>query len=128
MAIAAQNLAPAPTGSPSLSPASGGVMGPGDWQEPFVVGTASIPGDGATLAAVVNWIDGTATLPFTPSSVIVFAAKPAAVNPDTLGVLQVEGSAVAPRVTAITTTSFTVNFTTAPANAKFFNILIVAYK
>lgn len=127
MAIAAQNLAMLP-GLGALSAASAGASGPGDAQEPFVVGVVSIPGDGATNAAVVNWIDGTATLPFIPRAVLAFLAAPPAANPDTAGILQVEGSSVAPRVTSITATSATVNTTTPIASGKFMNVLLVAYK
>lgn len=124
MAITAQNLAPLPAGAPTLSPASAGVSGPGDWQEPFVVGTVTFTGDAATTAAVVNWIDGVATLPFTPSGVLVFLIG----GTDTAGILRVEGAATGtPRVTSITTTSFTVNYSTAPGAATS-KLLIMAYR
>jgi hypothetical protein len=126
MAITAQNLAPLPAGAPTLSPASAGVSGPGDWQEPFVVGTVTFTGDGATTAAVCNWIDGVATLPFTPTCVTVFLTNG---GNDTAGILKVEGNATAPpRVSAITTTSFTVNYSTAIANSGTSKLLVIAYK
>lgn len=126
MAITAQNLAPLPVGASSLSPASAGISGPGDAQEPFVVGTVTFTGDGATTAAVVNWIDGTATLPFTPAAVLVFLAQGGS---DTAGILKVEGNAVSPaRVTSLGTTTFTVNYSTAIANAATSKLLIMAFK
>src|SRR5437879_5846746 len=124
MAIPAVSIAPLPSGAPSLGVGQP-AQGPGDAQEPFVVGLATITGDGATLAAVVNWVDGTLALPFIPSSVLAFQAPGGCTA---AGVLQVEGSYAAPRVTAITATSCTVNFTTAVTNAATAKILIIAFK
>lgn len=126
MAITAQSLTPLPVGAPSLSPAGASVSGPGDAQEPFVVGTVTFTGDGATTAAVVNWIDGTNTIPFTPACVLVFLTNG---GNDTAGILKVEGNATAPpRVSAIGTTTFTVNYSTAIANAATSKLLIMAFK
>src|SRR5262249_15608495 len=121
MAIAAQNFAPLPVGAPSLS--QGTTVQAAVTVEPFAAGTATITGDGATTAAVINWIDGVQALSFTPVAVLVFLAPGGS---DTTGVLKVEGSTTSPqRVTSLGATSFTVNFSTAPANAATVKLLFI---
>jgi len=114
-----------PTGAPSLGPAGQIVWGPGDVQEPAFVANVTFTGDGSTKAGVVNWIDGTQALPFTPSCVLVFLTNG---GTDGTGILAVEGSAVSPRVTGITASTATVNWTTAVANTRTSQLLLIAYK
>lgn len=120
MAITAQTPSVLPTGAPSLGPAGAICSGPGDVQEPAFVATVTFTGDGATTAAVVNWIDGTQTLPFTPSAVICDIVG----GNDTVGVLRSAGGTVS----AVTATSATVNYSTAIASASTSKVLLVAYK
>jgi len=77
-------------------------------------GQVTFVGDGATTAAVINWIDGTQTPFWTPG-------PPTAVAPKIV-IAQMNGGTVATSisivsVTSITSTSATVNFSAAPANA-----------
>ena len=126
MAIIAQTPSVLPAGAPALGPAGNIVFGPGDVQEPAFVGTVTFTGDGATTAAVVNWIDGTQTLPFTPSAVLVFLAPGGS---DTAGILKAEGNATnPPRVSSITNVSCTINYSTAIANTSTSKLLLVVYK
>jgi len=131
MAITAQVPTILPAGAPALGQAGQIVWGPGDVQEPAFVGYAIFTGDGSTTSANVNWIDGTKTIPFTPSAVLAFglaATGSANSGNDTAGVLYVEGSAVHPRVSGITNAICTLNFSTAIANTSTFGVLLVVYK
>jgi hypothetical protein len=125
MAITAQALTLTGSGgSPTaLTPAGQIAWSFGDVQQPAFVGTVTFTGDTSTTAAVINWIDGTQTIPFTPSAVLVFLIG----GTDTAGVLRVEGSAVNPRVTSITNVSATVNYSTAPGAATS-KLLVIVYK
>ena len=127
MAITAQAALqlPALTG---LSPSGQIVWGPGDVQLPAVVGQVTFTGDGSTTAAVINWIDGTLTLPFTPRVVRITLVNGSAAGTDTTGVLRAEGSASSPRVSSITSTSATVNYSTAIASAATSVLLIELFK
>lgn len=69
MAITAQNasyLTSAPVANGSGILAFGGSSN----LEVSYIGKATFTGDGATTTATLNYIDGTAALPFTPSAVI----------------------------------------------------------
>ena len=88
--------------------------------EPFAAGIATITGDGATTAAVINWIDGTLALSFTPSAVLVAIIPGGA---DAAGVLRSAGGTVS----ALGATSFTVNFSTAPTAATV-KLLFLAFR
>jgi hypothetical protein len=69
-------------------------------------GYATFTGDGSSTTAVFNWIDGTETLPFTPSAVFVSRAG----GTDTAaGVPYIDA-------TGFDDTTCSVAFTTAPAN------------
>src|SRR5258705_13981180 len=95
-----------PPGAPALSPAGQIVWGPGDVQEPAFCMTYTAIGDAATTTAVVNWIDGTQTLPFTPREVLAFGIPALSGTQENTGVLKVEGgSGTANRVTSITNVS-----------------------
>lgn len=125
MAITAQAFSMKPgTGggstSSTLTPAGQYAWGPGDVQQPFAVGTVTFTGDGATTAAVVNWIDGTQTLAFIPSAVFVFISG----GNDVAGVLRAAGGTVS----SLTATSFTVNYSTAIANTATSTLTIVVYR
>ncbi len=94
------------------------VFAPGDVQEPVARCIATITGDGSTLTAVVNFIDGTKTLAFTPSYV---TARIVNGGTDTAGVLKV--AAPGP-VSSISATSCTLTFTTAIGSAATVNVLL----
>ena len=79
-------------------------------------GSATVTGDGASSVFNVNFIDGTETLPFTPSAVICQRTGGAATN--TIAVLAVEG---------ITATLFTVR-TSANVNAATFIVGFIILK
>lgn len=128
MAITAQALSlVASGGSPTaLTPAGNLAWSFGDVQEPAFLGTVTFTGDGATTAAVINWIDGTQTIPFTPSLVLVYLTNG---GTDTAGILKVEGNATSPtRVSSITNVSATVNYSTAIANTSTSKLFVVVYK
>lgn len=46
-------------------------FGPGSSQELAYIGTATITADNSASTCTVNYIDGTAALPFTPSAILV---------------------------------------------------------
>ena len=71
----------------------------------------STGGDGSDAAFDVNFIDGTETLPFTPTVVLISRI------PATTGANEAASSIVA-SVTAITATKFTVTLSAAPASGK----------
>jgi hypothetical protein len=48
------------------------VTGPGDGQQTVYRGFGTATLDGSLTAFDVNWVDGTQTIPFTPTGVIVF--------------------------------------------------------
>jgi len=48
------------------------VTGPSDAQNIVYKGLATAVSDGASTTFVLNWVDGTETLPFTPSGVVIF--------------------------------------------------------
>lgn len=125
MSITAQAVTTIPTLSAALGPAGQLCWSPGDVQEPAFQGTVTFTGDGSTATAVVNWIDGTQALPFTPSAVLVFLMPG---GTDATGVLAVEGSAASPRVTSITASTATINYSTAIANTRTSKLLLIAYK
>lgn len=128
MALTGQTLAMLPAGAPVLTPAGQIVTGPGDVQEPAFALTYTFIGDGTIKAVPVNWIDGTQTIPFTPKAVLAFGIPALSGTADATGVLQVEGSNNTPRVTAISNTSATVNYTTSVANASTASFLLVVYR
>jgi hypothetical protein len=97
--------------------------------EPAAVFLVNVVGDGAATSFTFNFIDGVQALSYIPEAVLVFLATPAASSPAATGVLQVEGSNAAPRVTSITATSCVINFTTAlPNTSGGTNLLIIVYR
>ena len=97
--------------------------------EPAFIFLVNVVGDGSATSFTLNWIDGTQTLSYTPSAVLVFLATPAASSPAATGVLQAEGSNAAPRVTSISATSCVINFTTAlPTTSGGTNLLVQVYR
>lgn len=79
-------------------------------------GSATVTGDASSTTFTVNLIDGTATLPFTPSAIMATRAGGAATS--TISVVS---------VTSITATSFLVT-TSAAVNAATFTIGVVIIK
>lgn len=74
-----------------------------------LVGTSTHVMDNSAVASDVNWIDGTATLPFTPSAVVVSRSGGSAAL--TTGVGQPNS------VSGITATKATINWNVTGANA-----------
>lgn len=97
--MASANLSPLPSGAPTLGPSGAPASGPGDAQEPFVCGTFTVTNTG-TASDVINWIDGTLTIPFTPTGVIAMRNGGTATTVN-------QGIA---NVTAISSTSVTLNY------------------
>jgi hypothetical protein len=97
--------------------------------EPAFTYLVNLLGDGAATTFTFNFIDGVQALSYIPSAVLVFLATPPATSPAATGVLAVEGSNAAPRVTSITATSCVINFTTTlPVTAGGTNVLIQVYR
>ena len=119
MAIPAVNFSPLPSGSPGLT--TGVSVQTAVCVEPYAAGVATIVGDGAASTAVINWIDGTQTLSFTPTAVQVQIIG----GTDTVSTLKATSPGP---VTAITATSFTVNFTVVPANTATVKLLFEAFR
>ncbi len=88
----------------------------GDPASRVLFGTATVTGDGASSSFVVNFIDGTNVLPFTPSGVICHRSGGAAT-----------ASIYVQSVSSISSTSFTVN-TSAAVNAATFVVSFYAFK
>jgi hypothetical protein len=128
MAITQQSNTMLPKGGASL-PSSGTTVASVVNVEPAFVSLVNVLGDAAATTFTLNWIDGTQTLSYIPSAVLVFLATPPATSPAATGVLAVEGSNAAPRVTSITATSCVINFsTTLPATAGGTNLLVLVYR
>lgn len=81
----------------------------------FAVGKVTLTGDGAASSATINWIDGTKTLPFTPSRVLAF---------------RVGGNAAATisvaSLTSVTNTGALCTLSAAPANTTTLDIVFLA--
>jgi len=128
MAITATSVQGLPKGGPSV-PSSGVTVASVVSVEPAFTYLVNLLGDGAATTFTFNFIDGVQALSYIPSAVLVFLATPPASNPAATGVLAVEGSNAAPRVTSITATSCVINFTTTlPVTAGGTNILIQVYR
>lgn len=117
MAITAQNLsyltsAPVANGSGVLA------FGGSSVQELSYIGTATFTGDGATTTATLNYIDGTATLPFTPSA--VFGVRAGGAATATVSVVSVVDNADGGK-------SATVQFSAAP-NAATIKVAVFVLK
>ena len=82
----------------------------------YVKGTATVTGDGASSTFDVNWIDGTNTLPFTPSGMICTRSGGAATG--TIAVVS---------AFPVNATKFTVT-TSAAVNAATYIVSFLAWK
>lgn len=128
MAITSQSVKGLPSGGPTV-PSSGVTVGSVSSVEPAFTYLVNLLGDASATTFTFNFIDGVQALSYIPSAVLVFLATPAATSPAATGVLQVEGSNAAPRVTSITATSCVINFTTTlPVTAGGTNLLIQIYR
>lgn len=113
----------------SLGPAGQLVTGPGDVQEPAFVFKLVITGDGATTGVLtVNWIDGTQTLPFTPTMVRAHMTQSGSAAAGALAVDNGGLIGAAARVSAITNVSFGLNIATAITNAATAVVLVEVFK
>lgn len=128
MAITQQSTTLLPRGGVTV-PSSGVTVASVVSVEPAFISLVNVLGDAAATTFTFNFIDGTQALSYIPSAVLVFAATPPATSPAATGVLQVEGSNAAPRVTSITATSCVINFTTTlPATAGGTNLLVLVFR
>lgn len=108
-----------PTGGATLpSPAGQLAWSPGDVQEPAFQMVGTITGDGAATTIAVNWIDGTQTIPFTPTGVRV----------SRIGGTDTSIGLPFTKTATNTNVSTTVTFTVAPANTTTQVLLVEAYK
>lgn len=117
MAIPAVNAVyttPGPTASGQIL-----AFGPGGAAELAYIGTATFVGDGAATSATLNLIDGVATLPFTPSAIVVSRAGKTA---DTAA------ATISCFASAVSTTTATVQFSAAPANASTYTVAFFILK
>ena len=128
MAITQQSVTMLPKGGAS-TPTSGVTVASVINVEPAFISLVNVLGDGAATTFTFNFIDGTQSLGYTPSAVLVFLATPPASSPAVTGVLQAEGSNAAPRVTSISGTSCVINFSTAPpVTAGGTNLLVLVFR
>lgn len=113
----------------ATSPSSGVTVASVVSVEPAFISLVNVLGDAAAVTFTYNFIDGVQALSYIPSAVLVFLATPPATSPAATGVLSVEGSNAAPRVTSITATSCVINFsTTLPATAGGTNLLVMVFR
>lgn len=105
-----------PAGAPSIGAAGRPIAGPGDFEEPWLFGYVTATGDGSATSVTVNWIDGTQTLPYTPTAV------------ECVRVGGTDTSVGLPFAKTITSTSFSLNFTVAPANTTTQLVAIKVYR
>jgi hypothetical protein len=82
----------------------------------MLFGTATVTGDGASATFDINYVDGTETIPFTPSGIICFRSGGAAT-----------ASIRVDSVSSIGATKFTVN-TSANVNAATFIVSFIVIK
>lgn len=80
------------------------------------VGTVTFTGDGATTSATINWIDGTNTLPWTPSACILSRTGGNA------------ASSIVAYVSATSNSTGTVTFSAAPGNNAAASYAVVILK
>jgi hypothetical protein len=128
MAITQQSVTMLPKGGGSV-PSAGVTVASVVNVEPAFISLVNVLGDAAATTFTFNFIDGVNALSYIPSAVLVFLATPPATSPAATGVLAVEGSNAAPRVTSITATSCVINFsTTIPATAGGTNLLVLVFR
>jgi hypothetical protein len=118
MALTNTGLVLLPAGGATV-PSSGVTVANSVSVEPAFVARVTLTGDGAATTSVVNFIDGVNALSYTPSGITAAIVG----GTDTVGVLK---SAAGP-ITALTATSFTLNYSTAPAAATSI-VLIQVYR
>lgn len=106
-----QGAAPVAGGSTILA------LGGSSNQELCYIGTATHAGDNSTTAAVINYFDGTNTLSFTPSAIIVGRTGGNAAATQTVA-----------SVSTINNVGFTVNYTAAPGTGLTITTVFFALK
>lgn len=112
--MATANLSILPAGSPALS--SGTVVANPVLQEPAAVGTFSLTNTG-TATDTINFIDGTLSLGFTPSAVIVFRTGGTAA-----------ATISAASVSNITATSCVVNWSATPVASTTLSGVVLIFR
>lgn len=117
MSITAQSLASAYLTQGPVAGASAQQFGPSQLSdlEVALIATATFTGDGSTTSATLNYVDGTATLSFTPSA--IFCARIGG-NDTAAGIPYAVDNADSGK-------SCTVNFTVAIANTKTQKIAVI---
>ena len=97
------------------------VFGNSDEQNLAYRGTAQATLDGSLTAFTVNWIDGTKTLPFTPSAVICTRSY-VGTNDTAAASIYVQSAS------AISNTGFTVNISGAGSNGNTLTVAFIVLK
>jgi hypothetical protein len=112
MAITAPNTVWSGSGVPQFS-GQIVVTGGSDHQELAYKGTATFTLDGTTTAVVVNLIDGTQTIPFTPSGVLlnVSGGTQQAATPISVEVVSITNTVIHVALSAAGTSGNTVTVT-----------------
>lgn len=118
MAIPAQAFASAQPGTPAIVASQQNAWGGNDANRPAFTGYVTFTLDGSLTAATINWIDGTASIGFTP----------AAVRVSVVGGTQPAAALVHAFATAYTATTATITFSGAGTNANTIKLLVEVYK
>ena len=117
MAITAQAFASVGSGA-ALVASQQLAVGGSDMLELAYRGFVTFTLDGATTSATINWIDGTATLGFTPTAVRV----------SVVGGTQPAAAQVQVQPTAFTNQTCTVGLSAAGTNANTLKLLVEVFK
>lgn len=117
MSIAATNVTYISSAAPVAAGSTILAFGGQSNQEFSYVGTSTITGDGATTTAVVNFIDGSNNLSFTPTAVVAFR-----IGGNTTATQAVAG------VSTINAQGFTVQFSAAPGNSNTIQLVYLILK
>lgn len=80
-------------------------------------GYATFTGDGSATSATLNWIDGTETLPFTPTAAHISRCGGTATATIAMGELEITDA-----------TSGVVNFASAPGNAATVKVCVTLFE
>lgn len=118
MAITAQGLALAQPGTPAIVASQQNAWGGNDNNRPAFTGYVTFTLDGATTSATINWIDGSASIGFTP----------AAVRVTVVGGTQPAAAQVHVYPTAYTNATCTVGLSGAGTNANTLKLLVEVFR
>ena len=99
--------------------------GPGSLLELAYIGTASWVGNGSATTATLNYIDGTAALPFTPAAILAVRSGQ---NTGAGNALDAAGTPVTAVDAANANKTATVTFGTAPTNNANSGIIFMIFR